>query len=388
MIYGFMIFCAHLVYREPMPKLTKTAVEALTKGFLWDNELPSFGVRCTDSGRKTYLIRYRNRYGQSKMYTFARTCDMPPDKARNLARELFSKIAQGVDISADKKACKTAPTVSEFLEQYLEYITPKMKPSTMVGYQIVVKKHITPKIGSLKLAAVTGDHLQRLFSQCSGMAGVRYRIYNFLKAVFVHSEKLGLREKHSNPIDTIERPTMPERHYILSDAEIANMFHVLDCGRYDVDFARMIKLLLLTGCRKGEIANAQTEWVDIQHGLLRLPDTKTGPRVVTLSDAAVELIRPAMNQRYICQHRSGKPYYTYYDVWIRLRKECGLPKHVRIHDLRHTVGSTAHFAGMSQREVADLLGHKQLRTTERYLHGTGRSKQNAERVASIMKIGA
>jgi site-specific recombinase XerD len=43
---------------------------------------------------------------------------------------------------------------------------------------------------------------------------------------------------------------------------------------------------------------------------------------------------------------------------------------------------------MSQREVADLLGHKQLRTTERYLHGTGRSKQNAERVASIMKIGA
>ncbi|WP_191060719.1 Arm DNA-binding domain-containing protein, partial [Geminicoccus harenae] len=90
-----------------MPKLTKTLVDGLKPGekdqWIWDTEAPGFGVRVQPSGRKTYVARYRTIDGkvQRKM-TVARCTDMPPDRARDLARKVFAAVAAGEDPAAQR----------------------------------------------------------------------------------------------------------------------------------------------------------------------------------------------------------------------------------------------------------------------------------------------
>jgi site-specific recombinase XerD len=70
---------------------------------------------------------------------------------------------------------------------------------------------------------------------------------------------------------------------------------------------------------------------------------------------------------------------------MRILARAGVTDRVRIHDLRHTVGSYAHRAGASQRDVADLLGHKQMSTAARYIHGPASEKHaNAARASGAI----
>lgn len=121
--------------------------------------------------------------------------------------------------------------------------------------------------------------------------------------------------------------------------------------------------------------------------VLRLPDTKTGARNIVLSDAALELIRPAMQQVFICQRANGSDMYHCYAAWVRLRKKAGLPRFARMHDIRHTVASLAGRGGIGLSEVSRMLGHSRISTTEKYLHWlTGEASETAEKVAGLVGV--
>ena len=131
------------------------------------------------------------------------------------------------------------------------------------------------------------------------------------------------------------------------------------------------RLLMLTGCRLGEIMTCKWEHVDIPGKALRLPDSKTGAKVVHLGQPAVDVLekieRVEGNPWVIVGTKPGARLSDLQPFWQRVRARAGL-KDVRIHDLRHTFASTAVASGQGLPMIGKLLGHTQVQTTARYAH--------------------
>jgi len=131
------------------------------------------------------------------------------------------------------------------------------------------------------------------------------------------------------------------------------------------------RLLILTGCRLNEIMTLKWAYVDLAERVLRLPDSKSGAKVVHLGLPAVELLRDARriegNPWIIFGTLPGKRLSDLQPFWQRVRARAGV-KDVRIHDLRHTFASTAVASGQGLLMIGKLLGHTQIRTTARYAH--------------------
>lgn len=155
--------------------------------------------------------------------------------------------------------------------------------------------------------------------------------------------------------------------------------------------AATVRLLLLTGCRKSEILTLQWDWVDFERGCLRLPDSKTGAKVVPLAAAAMELLNglPRISKFVLPSGRGESHYSGLQKNWERIRDRARLPG-LRIHDLRHSFASFAVADGHTLFMVGKVLGHKQVRTTEGYAHLAADplravADRTAARIAAAMK---
>ena len=157
-----------------------------------------------------------------------------------------------------------------------------------------------------------------------------------------------------------------------------------------------IKLLLLTGARRSEIASLQWQNVDFKQKCLRLPDSKTGAKVIYLNEAALDIIRPLprlSNNLYVIPgSRARAPSGAIDRVWSRVRLAAGL-RDVRLHDLRHSFASIGIVDGLSLPVIGALLGHKHAATTARYAHlapGPLRAANDAvgSRIAAAMGLCA
>ncbi len=141
--------------------------------------------------------------------------------------------------------------------------------------------------------------------------------------------------------------------------------------------AAAIKLLLLTGARVNEVLQARWDWVDWGRRCIILPDSKTGPKPLFLSNPALVVLRDlsarpeAATSAYIIKGRlRGKPLVNLAKPWKGLCRAAELDG-VRIHDLRHTAASVGVGHGLSLPIIGRLLGHSQPQTTYRYAHVDG-----------------
>lgn len=178
-----------------------------------------------------------------------------------------------------------------------------------------------------------------------------------------------------NPVRGVERYRDNHSQRFLSAAELARLTQALN----DADAAgankrglNVIRLLTLTGARKGEIEALRWSAVDFDRGCLRLADSKTGARVVPLGAAAlaclqaiprskgVDYVFPA--EKDFKRHYVGTP-----KVWEGIRKAADLPN-VRLHDLRHTFASFGAAGALSLPLIAAILGHRDVKTTQQYAH--------------------
>ena len=133
--------------------------------------------------------------------------------------------------------------------------------------------------------------------------------------------------------------------------------------------ADIIRLLLLTGCRKGEIV--QLRWSEVDDGRLILQESKTGRRTVPLSTKARAVLerQPRGTSPFVfpSPRDPSRPRSRNLALWYRVRHEAGIEE-VRLHDLRHTVASHAVMNGVPVPVVSRLLGHSNVRMTLRYAH--------------------
>jgi integrase len=375
--------------------LTKRSVAAIPvpeKGTVavWDDAVPGYGVRVTYSGRRVYVIRYRNRHGKDRLFTFARVADMHPEAARDMARRLFSRIREGDDPAEDRVEARNAPTLAQLRDRMFEEHLNKRKDGTRRSYEQLWRLHILPAIGEDRLVAEIDERdVDRLVRHCGDRLATSNRALAVLSKALNLAERWKIRPRSSNPVRGTERHTERKRERTLEPDELPRVWAALDDPSVMPSAAAFFRLLILTGLRDSEWRLALWSWIDWTNEALRLPDSKTGQRSVPLSPDVLDILRSLPRSSiYILPGRKGGPMSGQRKIWRRVCAKAGIADAVRIHDIRHTVGSLAHRAGATQREVADLLGHRQLGTAARYIHGPGSEKHgNAARAsAAILKI--
>jgi site-specific recombinase XerC len=177
-----------------------------------------------------------------------------------------------------------------------------------------------------------------------------------------------------NPARGVKKAPVRKVERFLSEAEIARLAEALDAEteRSGNPYpSAAIKLLLLTGCRRGEIISLRWQHVDFTRDCLRLPDSKTGAKVVYLNPPArlllEELPRIADNPLVIPGLRVDGGAAAIQKAWDRVRIAAVLAN-VRLHDLRHSFASVGAAGGLSLPIIGALLGHKHAATTARYAH--------------------
>jgi len=375
-------------------KLTKGAIDNASAGeadrWLFDNEVPGFGVRIQPSGRKTYVLRYRNSDRTQRKHTIGRCCDMPPDQARALARKIYATIADGKDPAAERADARTAPTIKELSERYLkEHAEPYKKPASVKGDRQMWNAVILPKWGTRKVESITRGDVLTLHGSMAANPAKANHVLALLSKAFNLAETWEWR-RALNPCGKVKKYKIPEVEAIMTPAQIAAVdsaaADMAATGEIPRPMLTLIRLLFLSGCRLNEIMSARQEWVDRERNLLVLPDSKVGQRKIALSEAAMLVIDSVPAGMWLIRGRTKGEHMKYpWALWRSVLKRAGVTGRVRIHDIRHTVGSLAHRNGLSQLEVARLLGHRNLSTTQRYLHGfTGDGARSAELVASVM----
>jgi integrase len=206
---------------------------------------------------------------------------------------------------------------------------------------------------------------------CGGK-GVAAQCVALVSSMFGFAAERGLRTE--NPAHGVKKAAVRKVERFLSEAEIARLADALDAEAQvsgNPYPSAAIKLLLLTGCRRGEIVNLHWQHVDFERECLRLPDSKTGAKIVYLNAPArtllQELPRMTTNSRVFPGMRAESASAAIEKAWSRIRAAADLID-VRLHDLRHSFASVGAAGGLSLPIIGALLGHKHATTTARYAH--------------------
>jgi integrase len=363
-----------------LQKITKRAVAQLSPGSkdvtLWDTDLKGFGIRCRTSGAKHYILKLRVG-GRQRWLTIGRHgSPWTPDTAWREALRYLGLKAAGSDPATARDRQKGAVTITELADRFLrEHVAKHCKPRTQEEYQRALERYIKPGLGHLRIpdltrADIANFHHGHRDHPCQANRGLAV-----LSKMMNLAEAWGLRADGTNPCRHIKKYREAKRERYLTMPELRRLGDVLidpQTQRTESPFVRAaIGLLLLTGARLSEILTLRWDYVDFADALLRLPDSKTGAKLIYLNDDALKLLRAlprmAHNPYVIVGNKTGSRLINLQKPWRRIRAAANLDD-VRIHDLRHSFASIAASAGMSLPVIGRLLGHTQPVTTARYAH--------------------
>ena len=368
--------------------------------FVWDTEVPGFGLRVWPSGKRVFIFQYRNNYRQTRRIVIGRFGEITPEQARRIARDHAGAVRQGSDPAAERKEAVAAPTVSQLAERYLiEHATPKKKPSSVKTDESNLNNHVLPALGSKKVAAISRAEVNNLHHSMRDTPGAANRVLALLSKMFTLAEKWGLRPDGTNPCRQVERYPERKLERFLSEPELARLADVLaNAERTRTELPSVIaaiRLLLFTGARLSEILTLRWEHVDIEGQCLRIPDSKTGAKTIYLPPAGLDVLdklaKSDDDPYVIAGAKQGNHLVNLRKPWGRIRKKARLDD-VRIHDLRHSFASMAVAGGLSLPMIGALLGHTQPSTTQRYAHLAGDPLRQAAnitggRIAAAMGQG-
>jgi integrase len=361
-------------------KITKQTVDQLSPGsrdrILWDREVRGFGVRCRASGAKHYVLKMRV-VGRQRWLTIGRHgSPWTPDSARREALRLLGLKAAGQDPASERDYQKGVITVAALGARFLgEYVPQHCKPRTAYEYRRAVELFINPALGRHRISDIQRADVARFHHDLRDRPYQANRALGVLSKMMNVAEEWGLRPDGSNPCRHVKKYREVKHERYLTREELQRLGAALteeQTKSAESPFAiAALGLLVLTGARLSEILNLKWENVDLENGLLRLPDSKTGAKLIYLNAAAINLLRtmPRMadNPYVIAGKNPGARLINLQKPWRRIRAKANLAD-VRIHDLRHSFASVAAGTGMSLPMIGKLLGHSQPVTTARYAH--------------------
>ena len=353
----------------PRTTLTEARVRALkprkTVRDIRDGKLRGFGVRVSPSGRKQFFIQCQHR-GERIWKIVGDAGTMTVAEARFLAGEMLATVRRGEEAPhAPDDVLFEAVAETRFLRHERLW-----KPGTLAVNRSYLRNRIMPHFAGRPIADIDRQEVGNWFARLRATPVAADRSMPILSVIMREAERMGMRPEGSNPCRGIRRYRRKGRERFLSDEEIRRLSVRLAAhqARRPQQVA-LIRLLLLTGCRKSEILTLR--WSDYRDGNLFLRDSKTGPRTVWLSEPARTVLDGlGQKRRWVFpasrggRHRSMNWLERF---WRRVRAEAEL-EDVHLHDLRHTVASLALRQGETVLAIGRLLGHRRPETTLKYIH--------------------
>ncbi len=385
-------------------RITKRAVDALQcpvgkdRGFLWDDALAGFGVAAFPTGRKVYVAQYRQN-GRSRRTTIGEHGRLTPDEARSQAKTILGAVETGADPIEERRAARAVRTFASVADDFMSlYAATNCKLRTQIEYRGWLARHLLPALGARRLTDIRRADLARLHARLSPTPVEANHVLALFRAIWNWAARRDEVDGAANPAVGVDRYPERGRERFLTSDELGRLGAALVEGEtvglvYEVDEAKpgakhapkperrrvkldpfavaAIRLLILTGGRLREILDAQWSYVDLERGILFLPDSKTGRKPVYLSAAAQAVLaaipRIEGNPHVIAGANDGKPRADLNRPWAAVRRVAGLDG-VRLHDLRHSFASVGAGASMGLPIIGKLLGHSQPQTTARYAH--------------------
>jgi integrase len=359
----------------------------------YDNEVTGLGVRVTARGARSFILRYRTRSARQRLITIGPAGEWKTSQAREHAKNLKARIRSepGFDPLAEITSERTAPTVADLAKRFLAEHAARKRPSTRDGYAHAYSAYILPALKHAKVAEVRYADVDALHRRVTEAAGP-YQA-NRIIACLSKSFSLAIRWQWciANPCKGIERNHEEKRKRYLSGDEIVRLTEVLN--KYpDRQVSDIVRMLLLTGARKGEVLSARWDELDLEQAVWSKPASTTKQK----SDHTVPLAAPVLqlltdirakakkDSPWVFPGRKGEHRQTIADDWLQIRREASLGS-ARVHDLRHSFASVCVSSGMSLPLIGSLLGHSNPQTTNRYAHLLLDSQRKAvQTVASII----
>ena len=349
---------------------------------VWDTRVPGLGVRVRPSGSRTYVHHRTSGAGVKKV-------SLGPATLRGIEEVRRACLASA---TAEPTGRNDAPLLRDFVAgAWKRACYERWKPSTQKSTRSALESQLLPVFGALRLDRISRVMVVRWYETYSRSApGGANQVLGLLRQILNHALVCG--HVATNPARHLRRNPRPPRTRFLSREEIRSIHRALDrhatrsvSKRQQAD---IIRLLLLTGCRKNEIVRLR--WREVDGDRLNLsrrqdrPETGAAQRPGTDShrtpDASGETA-PGCSLR--CS-TPARPQNDGLPLWYTVRREAGI-EDVRLHDLRHSVATHAVMAGVALPVVARLLGHRDPSMTLRYAHvGDAEVEAAAERVGLVI----
>ena len=404
-----------------MAKITNTLVDTTTPTdkdqFIWDSQIAGFGLKVHPTGTKSYVFQYRTPEGRTRRATIGKHSDtLTADLARAQAKKMHRKVADGGDPMAERQAARESMTVAELLAAYLESekFVGKAESTRAIDHGRI-KRHLLPTLGRKFVNKLTAEEVRRAFAAIrdgrtakqektgprglavvKGGEGAARMAIRLFKAVMVWAVDEGYTS--TNPAAVVKIGSDGNRDTILENPEqYATLFRTLDTmeseRRLRSAVADAIRVIALTGARRGEITGLQWRHVDLKKGVIELPPArhKTGartgkPRIIGLPTAAQTIIARQSEgepEDFVFTPAKGDGTASLAKPWRLIRAEAGLPAELGLHGLRHSLASAMAMNGAQAAEIMTALGHRQLSTAQRYIQWAQDSRAAlAERAAS------
>lgn len=353
-----------------------------------DVECVGLKLRVSKNGRRFFQHRYRH-LGRKRCMSLGEFPHVSLQDARKRVSENIGLLARDIDPAEKRKEKRNDLTFTEFSEKfYVPHATMHKKTWKEDVYKL--DRRINPALGKLRMSSITARDIITFHSREKerNTATTANHYLRLLKTMLNLAVKWGLLEK--NPaagLDKFREP--PHRERYLSKDELPRFLNALD-ELEDRPSKSIIKLLLFTGCRKGEILSLKWSQVKLDEGRLFLPMTKNGKsRSILLNSKSREVLvlltdhRAFQDQEDCCEYvfpsRAGTRKGHINDLRKPFEKVCEAAdvEGLRVHDLRHSFATIAVQGGASLYDVQKLLGHSDISMTQRYAHMLDESLQKA-----------
>ena len=344
-----------------------------TKKDYFDTKITGLLLKVLISGRKSYYLRYKGNRGKRVEVKLADASILKLNDAREMAQKYLAQIAMGEDPSATKAEMKLVPTFADFMaERYMPYV--KGYKRSWMSDDSYLRNHLLPAFGKKHLDEITKHdvikfhHGMRSKEYAVGTCNRCLILLRYAMNLAVRWEIPGIKANPTKEVALFEDHSGKERY--LTEGEAQKLYESVRQSENTM-LQYIIPMLILTGARKREVLDAKWTDFDLDRKQWRIPTTKAGkPRHVPMSDGVLQLLASIPHDDcpwVFANPKSRKPYVSIFISWNTARKRAGLSD-VRIHDLRHSFASFLVNAGRTLYEVQKILGHTQIKTTQRYAH--------------------
>ena len=365
----------------------------------YDGEIAGFGLRVTEKGAKSFILNY-SIHGHERRYTIGSLGEHTAETARAKAIEFRQQIRDGVDpfavleqreqeaVAAEARQRTLKQLSDAYLEQYAEV---HKRPRTVVQDRSMLGI-ILPRLGKTPLGQITRRDIADLHASLKATPYHANRVLALLHHMFewAGADDTGEWMMDKNPAEKVKKYQEAKRDRWLAEDELQRLadamnqyplrcVKALKVSQKQRDYLRAeaqraikaLRLIMFTGCRKGEALTAKWADFDFARGVWTKPSHNTKEKKtehVPLSTQALAVLENMERKgEYLFPGRIDGHLKDLKSPWLAVCRLAKLPG-VRIHDLRHSFASHLVSSGVPLATIGKLLGHTQPATTNRYAH--------------------